>query len=69
MDWNKRINKALLAALRATAHNGIDPVTKRTITDIKQYIAWSIPCDLAHKSRKALRKIERLELLTRNSTG
>jgi hypothetical protein len=62
--WNQKINKCILAALRATTHNDIDPVTHRTISDIRIYLAYA-PISVQAQAFKAIKKINKMENLAK----
>jgi hypothetical protein len=59
-NWTKKINSCVLAALRAITHNGIDPISHRTVQDIRLYL-FTIPFKYQYQAYKAIRKINKLE--------
>lgn len=60
MDWNTKINRCVLAGLRAVTHGGVDPVTGRTTQDIRLYL-FTAPVSVQDKARRAMRKINDME--------
>lgn len=65
--WDQKINKCILAALRAVTHNGIDPITHRTVQDIRIYLAFA-PIAVQQQAFKAIRKINTMENLAKKES-
>ncbi len=66
-NYRTRINKALLSALRAIAHDGVDPIHKVKLHEIKSYLLYDFPNFTG--AQQALKKIEAMEKLHKNSTA
>ena len=60
-DWTSKINKCVLAGLRAAAaDNGVDRITGRTCQDIREYLAFSTPFKFQDRAYNAIKKINDL---------
>lgn len=60
-NWNLKINKCVLAGLRAITHKGTDPITHRTCQEIREYLFCSVPFKYQDQVHRAIKKINQLE--------
>jgi len=63
MNWEKRIQSALLKAQRAIVSGGIDPASGYTLENIEGYIMLEPPVECDTLADAALRKIESLKAM------